>query len=312
MEDELLIKYLLQETSIQENLEVEQWLKDSANQLHFQQFEKIWKESKVLSVQREINEDDAWERFKLKREGSARRTKKLFLPAWLKIAAVLIAVVGLWYAYTNSQSGYKQIIAGQQVMIKTLPDGSELTLNKNSEISYEGNFKNNRNIRLSNGEVFFKVTPDTVHPFIIDADNVRIQVVGTAFNVKHEAGGTEVIVESGVVRVSYGGGFIELHKGEKVNIQADHSVLKKEAVSDQLYNYYRTNTFVANKTTLKQLIAVLNSAYQADIKINDPEIQALTITTTFKAQELENILQIIAEIHHLKITHKGTETLLTK
>lgn len=317
MTDELLIKYLLQESSSEENLQIEGWLKDPGNQNRFQEFVLIWEESKKLQATHTVDEQDAWERFKLRREnlestGKTTVAKTLFFSTWIKVAAVFVLVAGLWYTYTLNSSGYKQVITSGQVLSEILPDGSEITLNKNSDLSYYSSFKRNRSIRLNSGEVFFRVKPDKTHPFIIDADQVSIRVVGTAFNVRHQPDGTEVIVESGIVRVSYGGGFTELHKGEKVTIRPNVAVMQKQTVTDQLYNYYRTKSFIANNTPLKELVTVLNSAYQSDIKINDPVIQELTITTTFKEQKLEDILQIIADTHDLKVIHQGKEILLTK
>lgn len=47
MADELLIKYLLQETSKAENLQVRAWLKYPANLNHFQQFEQVKNKNKM-------------------------------------------------------------------------------------------------------------------------------------------------------------------------------------------------------------------------------------------------------------------------
>lgn len=320
MTDDLLIKYLLQETDQQENQLIEKWLLEPENKKHFNHFEQIWEKSKLAGLESSTDENRAWERFKVLRANSEKAalktsasvTQKLFSSVWFKVAAVFLLVGGFWYTYSLNNTAYQQLSAGAQVVSKVLPDGSEITLNKNSDLSYSGNFKNNRNVRLNEGEVFFKVTHDKSHPFIIDADDVRIRVVGTAFNVKHRSNGTEVIVESGIVRVSHGGGFITLHQGEKVIISPNQEGMQKAAVNNQLYDYYRTKVFSANNTSLKDLIAVLNDAYQADIVIPDPQVQALTITTTFKAKQLDDILQIIAATHRLQISRKGKQVLLTR
>ncbi|WP_140185022.1 FecR domain-containing protein, partial [Vibrio parahaemolyticus] len=68
----------------------------------------------------------------------------------------------------------------------TLPDGSQLFLNRNTRIhvAYETPV---RNILLEKGNVYFKVKSNPYRPFIIQADKRRIQVVGTEFEVNKVA-----------------------------------------------------------------------------------------------------------------------------
>ncbi|MNR18056.1 fec operon regulator FecR [compost metagenome] len=104
--------------------------------------------------------------------------------------------MGAWTIYQFvTPVAYTAVMAGNKVMTRTLPDGSELTLNKKTQLSYASNFKNNRSIRLDSGDVFFNVAHDKSHPFVIEIDEVSVEVVGTSFNVKHVNSQTEVIVE---------------------------------------------------------------------------------------------------------------------
>ncbi|WP_413671159.1 DUF4974 domain-containing protein [Mucilaginibacter sp. Mucisp86] len=71
--------------------------------------------------------------------------------------------------------------------------------------------------------------------------------------------------------------------------------MQKGSSQDELYNYYRTQKFVANKTPLWRLVDVLNEAYHANIVIDNKKLANRTITTTFKADSLDNILKTIAD-----------------
>lgn len=231
--DELLIKYLLNETSTEENADVLQWIaEDPANETYFDHFKQIWETSKGLEPTSQIDEELAWKKFKTRVAPSAQQ-QAVIVPlrnkyGWLKIAAVFLIAAGLWSTYRFFiASDYIAVEAGKEVMVKTLPDGSVLTLNKNALMSFASDFTNHRAIRLQKGEIFFKVTPNKEKPFIIDADKVEIKVVGTSFNVKHVNEETEVIVETGIVKVSIGSASIELHKGEKVNVKKRHDNLKQ-------------------------------------------------------------------------------------
>lgn len=316
MTDELLIKFLLNETSEEEGMTVQAWLEaNPSNQAYYGQFEKIWKAGKKLAVSSTVDEQQAWLKFKEKaanHETIVRPLKPDF--SWLKIAAILVMIGGIWMAYNLfGPDLYKDLVAENQVLTEQLPDGSELTLNKNSEISYVRNFKKNRHVKLSKGDVFFNVAHDKAHPFVIDINKVSVTVVGTSFNIKRLKEETEIIVETGIVRVELNGEKIELHKGEKVRIGRPDAKLIKEKNTDQLYNYYRSNLFIANNTPLQKLADVVNEAYGSEISISDPSLAAETITTTFKVEDgLEGSLKVISETMDLKITRNENKILLSR
>ncbi len=315
MNDELLIKFLLKETSEEESITVQNWLNATpSNKSYFLQFEKIWISSKNVSAQSKISTEDAWLRFKEKtnnKQAMPYQLKPTY--TWLKVAASFILVAAGWWVYTLfSPVSYLSVVAGNTVTTKNLPDGSALTLNKNSRISYADNFKHNRSIRLEKGDVFFNVAHDKTKPFIIKVDRVSVLVVGTSFNIKHLGNLTEVIVETGIVKVSLGKNEVDLYKGEKIIIKSNSKELVKSPNTDLLYNYYRSKEFITNNTPLWKLIHVLNREYHTNIVINDPDIKNLTLNTTFKTTaSLDFILKVICQTFNLKLVRNQNQILLS-
>ncbi|WP_316749032.1 FecR family protein [Pedobacter gandavensis] len=321
MTDELLIKFLLKETSEEETTAIEKWLAaDPANLSAFLELEKIWESSQLLAPKSPVNEETAWLNFK---EKLSQKEKAETMPGhqvlqlkrnynWIKVAAVFILAIGAWVAYeVLTPEKYMDLAANQEVIIQKLPDGSEVTLNKKSALSYASDFKTDRSVRLDSGEVFFKVAPDKSHPFVIKVDQISVKVVGTSFNVKHKNQQTEVIVETGIVKVSLKGETINLVAGERVLINASSGKLQKEQNQDQLYSYYRTRIFVLNNTPLPKFTEVLNQAYDAQIKL-DPALKNLTLTTTLKLSEpLDYNLDIICQALNLTHSSNGKEILLS-
>ncbi|RYG22247.1 MAG: DUF4974 domain-containing protein [Chitinophagaceae bacterium] len=313
MNDELLIKFLLNESNSEENDEVNKWLAlDKENAIYLTQLEKIWVESKKLAVKSEVDVETAWTTFKA-RTNVKPVVKLKILNTRLRIAALLalaISSVGLYAIFKSA--GYTDLNANAAVISQVLPDGSELTLNKFSHIEFANNFKSNRNIRLDSGNVFFKVAKDKSRPFIIEIDKVFVEVIGTSFNVKHLNEQTEVVVETGIVKVSLGSQKIILHKGEKVIILKDAVKLDKAPVSDQLYAYYRTNLFIADNTPLSTLIETLNEAYGSRVKV-DNSVKNVTINTTLQYRKSlnENLDVIMDTIDKLKLKRNQDEIILS-
>ena len=65
----------------------------------------------------------------------------------------------------------------------TLPDGSVVTVNSDSRVSYGKNFNGKKRMVELVGEAFFNVAKDPSAPFYVKVGNLTIQAVGTAFNV---------------------------------------------------------------------------------------------------------------------------------
>jgi len=316
MTDELLIKVLLNESTIEENEKVEKWLTAAeANKKHFKQLETIWQVSNTLKNENKRDEEQAWTSFKARRadlKPQGNNVKRLNVAkVWLRIAAVLFIAVGGWIAYSLYGPGkYTELTATYQVRTETLPDGSALTLNKNTKISYAANFKNNRKLKLEQGDVFFDVAKDKTHPFVIDIEKISVEVVGTSFNIKHIKKDTEINVETGIVKVRLANDEIKLYKGEKIHIDGNTRKLVKEQSTDQLYNYYRSNLFQANNISLSKLIVTLNEAYGSNITL-DEKIKGLTINTTLKMGSVNQNLEIICQTLNLQLSRNGNAILLS-
>ena len=295
------MKHLLGEASPGEDQAVVEWMNESAtHKEYYHQLKKIWDQSKALAAGSTVDVNKAWERFQT-RVGKKNESPKILNRSrfsWMKIAASVILIAGLGiaaYYLFNNNSATKEIIAQttQNVLTDTLSDGSVVTLNRQSTITYPSKFKGNKRAIALKGEAFFNVAPDKKKPFIISVNDVQVTVVGTSFNIKSENGNTEVVVETGIVQVERSGKTVELIAGEKIVMAANDSIATKEAVSDKLYNYYRSKEFVCDDTPLWKLVQVLNEAYDAKIIIGRKELNEMRLTTTFYNESLEKVLEVI-------------------
>ena len=64
-----------------------------------------------------------------------------------------------------------------------LSDGTEVFLNSDSELRYPVKFTGKNRVVDLKGEAFFEVTPDSLHPFVVQAGEMRTRVLGTSFNI---------------------------------------------------------------------------------------------------------------------------------
>lgn len=316
--DDVLVKHLLGEATPEEREEVQQWIAASdENHRYYQHFKLIWDESKKLDVPLNVDTNAAWGRFmhrveqEEQKEIAAPPAPARSIPLWspyslMRVAAMLVLMVGagwLIYSVTTGGGDMVTVASADKVMKHTLPDGTIVTLNKNSTLSYPGAFAaNTRNVTL-NGEAFFDVTPDKSKPFIIDAGNSSVKVVGTSFNVKNRNNITEVIVETGIVEVANRHNAVRLNPGQKATVTQANDAPVMEQTPDQFYNYYRTNLLVFDGTPLLKVVAVLNEAFDSYIEITNPSLRTLPVNSTIEPSKglvdaLDNIENTLkSDIH---------------
>ncbi|TXI32009.1 MAG: hypothetical protein E6Q58_04525, partial [Niabella sp.] len=260
--DELIAKYLLAEGSEEENFQVEQWLKESQqNQKYFDQIQYIWNQSKQAEGRQIIDTNTAWEKFETRigqtKENKTAGVKALGLFSKIAIAASLLVAISIT-AYFLLRFDSNEITSANHTMVKDLPDHSIVTLNKNSTIYVDKNFnKKDRKITLK-GEAFFNVAANKNKPFVITTQQASVTVIGTTFNIKAQKHFFELIVESGIVKVSSNNKTVLVYPKQKILINEENSNLQIRSNEDLLYQYFITNEFNCNNTPLEELTDALS------------------------------------------------------
>jgi transmembrane sensor len=318
--DELLVKYLLGEATIEEQGEVQNWINTSGeNKKYFEHFELIWSQSKKLAAASTVDEDEAWERFKQRTRRPQHTHQSIPMPQpsrsnnWMRAAATVVLLAGvagfLYYFVANRTPDMIALRSESGTLVDTLPDGSVVTLNKASVLTYPENFEGKERKVSLEGEAFFNVTPDKSKPFIVHVNDVNVRVVGTSFNIRSSAEKTVVIVETGIVEVAKKEFEVKLSPHEKATVLKNQDAPIKQSNDDELHNYYRTKEFVCNGTPLWRLADVLSEAYGVHIVVSE-SLKNKHLTATFSNESLNDILAIISETFNIRVEREGSDILL--
>ncbi len=194
--DDLLVKYLLGEANAAESREAEQWINENeANRKYYADFKLIWQESERIAATNSPDEDAAWLRLQ-NRIGKNNRQPQKLKPAlkytWLKIAASLLLITAVGYFAYNQFWGANTISknSGTAILTTVLPNGSSVTLNSNTQITYPARFNGAQRVVQLSGEGVFRVTHKKLKPCIIKIKDVPVSDVGTSFNVRYIQGRT--------------------------------------------------------------------------------------------------------------------------
>ena len=279
--------------------------------------EKDW-EDVASNFRGEINVDDAWNKLHNRISKEETDIKTIHLGERrrmiLRIAAAAIIVISIGSAllYLNNQGKFNNRITiasenYERNVEVSLPDGSKVWLNRNSQLSYDpGLGTTSRNVRLK-GEAFFDITPDASKPFIIDAGKASVKVLGTSFNVitENSKKEVEVFVRTGRVLLSdiYGEESFIVEPGYIGTAGSKSSA--KILNDNRNYLSWKTDTLVYDGETLNIVFADLKRVFNINISTDDPEIANKSLTSTFFSLPQETIIQLICNTFSLSYTKDG-------
>jgi transmembrane sensor len=175
-----------------------------------QEFDELITRSSYLKVPGTVTKEDAWKKLSGKLEEAPKpEARVVSLKRWLplSIAASITLMVIAFFAFN------KTTVATQlaETKVYVLPDGSEVTLNADSRITFRRfGWSGERAISLE-GEAFFKVTKGST--FAVESEQGIVTVLGTSFNVYARPSGFEVSCFTGKVKVASGEKDVILTKG---------------------------------------------------------------------------------------------------
>jgi transmembrane sensor len=175
-----------------ENTALEQWLgADKRCRGALARAQAVWRNLDRAQVFRIADE--------ARRAPPVVESRRMPAGAYCAAALAVIAFVGIWFVHTRNQLS----TTVGEIRQVPLNDGSRVTLNTGSRIDVEYE-PQARIVRLESGEALFEVAKDPQRPFVVQAGNIRVRAVGTAFLVRRRSDeDVDVTVTKGTVDVWY-------------------------------------------------------------------------------------------------------------
>ncbi len=186
--------------------------------------------------------------------------------------------------------------AGQKTTI-LLEDGTKVTLNAASTLTYPEHFTGTERTLHLQGEAFFEVAKDVHRPFTVIANGVATTALGTSFNIRAYAGGDNVSVAlaSGKVKVTGNAKEIshELSPGESITYD-NKGNFKKEVFDDKEFLAWKEGIIYFRDASFQQIISKLERWYGVRFFTTNLPAQTWKYTGEFDNENLENILHSIS------------------
>ena len=199
-----------------------------------------------------------------------------------------------------------------------LPDGTSIFLNGNTRIRYDRkSFASNRTLFLDQGEAFFRVRRDTLHPFKIETGGVSVAVLGTSFNVNKSMYTKHVTIEvkTGRVRVSSekNGENHILTRGKAIRYSLTKNHFETFDKDPALINLWTQGSIVVNNVGFEELKELIYRRFVAVLLTDNLNTDSFNYSLMIpQVQSLDQVLTIVCNIHQIKFRREKNEIILYK
>ncbi|MBS7199551.1 MAG: DUF4974 domain-containing protein [Bacteroidales bacterium] len=215
----------------------------------------------------------------------------------------------------NLTSGYHtlKIPRGGEYRLK-LSDGTVVFLNSESELRYPVNFgANSREVELK-GEAFFDVVTDQQRPFVVRAEQVRVKVLGTSFNVNtYDKDYIETVLVEGSIELQINDHNQEwrIKPNELARFDRKNKTVEVKEVDVLPYVTWKEGYFVFKNQSMEKIMKIMARWYDIKIKYEDETIKTLHFTGDIKRHaDISVILNALTSSVNVNYTLNGRELIL--
>jgi transmembrane sensor len=221
---------------------------------------------------------------------------------WIAAACLLLLAGSLFgVAYFRTKKNELRTYYGE-VRENRLPDGTEVTVNADSRITYSPGWKDGKDREVwLKGEAFFHVAKTPLKSrFIVHANHFDIIVTGTQFNVVSREDKSNVMLKEGsvILHTETGndlkmapGDFVEYHSAE---------LEKRRAKTDSVIAW-KDRKLVFDHTPVSELVKIVREHYGVIVVPADEKIAAKTISGIMPNDNLDVLLQTLEATGEYKI-----------
>jgi len=200
-----------------------------------------------------------------------------------------------------------------------LSDGTEVYLNAGTTLKYPVHFINDteRKVYLLNGEAYFDVTTDTIHPFIVSTSKMNIQVLGTEFDVSaypEDVTIRTVLVEGSVSLMGNNptlkNSISVLKPGYKAEWSKNTNNLSISKVDTSIYTGWKNGKLIFKNMKFKNILIKLERKYNVTIINNNKELDDQYYDATFDIETIEQVLNSFNKSYKIEYTIKNNQIII--
>ncbi len=250
-------------------------------------------------------------------------TSRRWRQALLVLSGIAIIAFATYFfrdAFVSTDSNFYETGFAQRKSL-TLPDGSKVTLNANSSLRITALWNNiaQREVWLE-GEAYFEVEkkPSSKQKFVVHANELDIEVLGTKFNVNTRHEKATVSLEEGKIKLSVkgtlqsiltkkkSGAVLEMKPGDVVKVDTISGVrlFADDAVNDK--SGWVRNEWNFDSTSLRDITGRIADVYGYKTIAAHDSLLDIRISGKLRAANINELLVVLqfASRLEMKINRK--------
>lgn len=192
-----------------------------------------------------------------------------------------------------------------------LSDGTSIHLNAGTTLRYPIQFINGQNRQVYlNGEAFFDVANDKLHPFVVNADELNVRVLGTHFNVSNypEDEMTDVVLVEGSVGLYESNKTFDAEKntilkpGFKGSFDRKNNSISTKSVDTEVYTAWVDGELYLRNISFANICKKLERQYDVTITNKNPKLSGEKFNASFKQEPIEKVLSYFNDVYGIQYT----------
>jgi transmembrane sensor len=189
-----------------------------------------------------------------------------------------------------------------------LPDRTMASLNSASHLEFNMTPRLRR-VVLVEGEALFEVAKNPDQPFVVEAGNVHVRAVGTAFSVRRRDGGADVMVTEGIVEAWAEGGTADRQKliaGQETFISENAETITVSSAPQEVERKlaWRDGKVILNNQTLSEAVDEFNRYNAVQIVIADPALRQRRFVGQYRIDQPEDFADTVRSLLEVPVQIK--------
>jgi len=221
------------------------------------------------------------------------------------IAGVVLCA-GLGYLLTgrhNTQLSYATPYGEMRTLY--LPDSSRLILNAHSSVRYTGAWQTGqaREVWLD-GEAFFDVRSVAASTFLVHTKDLTVEVLGTAFDIRGRRGKTEVVLQSGKIKVRFTAGShadLVMAPGDRITFDPATAVLAHTTTAPEKYTSWKDRRLT--DASIGEILQYLEDNYHKTFILENPALAEKKIGGVILLDNLDDALFALSTVLNANLIH---------
>ncbi|WP_209400088.1 FecR family protein [Pseudozobellia sp. WGM2] len=201
-----------------------------------------------------------------------------------------------------------------------LSDGTRAHLNAGSSLKYPVEFiKGHSRKVFLNGEGYFDVTEDKSHPFVINANELNIQVLGTKFNLSaypEDEQITTVLIEGSVAFYDTSSEFDEsserLVPGHMAVWEKQDKTLEFKEADTDLHTGWMDGKIIFSHMPFEDILKKLERNYNVHINNTYEELGQVRFNASFDTETITQVFEAFSKNYPMKFQVNENEVIISK